>query len=60
MALTFFVVIAAMTVITLIAPLTEPKKMPVKSNFDLQPSKSVLVLGGVVILGVILIYVIFW
>ncbi len=60
MALTFFVVIAVMTVITLIAPLTAPKKMPVKSDFDLQPSKLVLILGGLVILGVISIYVIFW
>jgi SSS family solute:Na+ symporter len=60
MAITFGVVLAAMTVITLIRPLPEPKVMPVREDYDLTPSPSVLWLGGAVIAGVVAFYIVFW
>lgn len=60
MAITFLIVIAAMTLITLVRPLPQPKTMPVKNDYDLRPSKLVVGLGAGVIAGVILIYALFW
>lgn len=60
MAITFGVVIAAMTIIILIKPLAEPKVMPKKRDFDMRPTPLVLWLGGAVIAAVILFYIVFW
>ncbi len=60
MAITFAVVLAAMTVITLAAPLREPKEMPVKQDYDSRPSVLVLSLGTAVIAAVVAFYIVFW
>ncbi len=60
MAITFGVVLSAMAIITAVKPLAEPKKMPVREDFDLRPSLAVVWLGGAVIAAVITFYIIFW
>ena len=42
-----------MAVITAVKPLDGPKVMPVKADFDMRPTPSVLWLGGAVIAAVI-------
>ncbi|HOD51345.1 MAG TPA: sodium/solute symporter [Candidatus Hydrogenedentes bacterium] len=60
MALTFGLVIAIMTGITLVAPLKEPKALPVRQEFDTRLSPVVLAAGIAVIAGVALFYAVFW
>ena len=60
MAITFIIVLAVMYVITLLKPLPEPKKLPVRKDFDMKPSASVVWLGALVIAIVIVLYAIFW
>jgi SSS family solute:Na+ symporter len=60
MAITFGIVLLAMAIITAVKPLAEPKKMPVREDFDLRPSPLVVWLGGAVIAAVITFYIIFW
>ena len=60
MAITFGVIILVMLVILYFKPLAEPKVMPKKEGLDMRTSPLVLWLGGVVIAGVILFYIIFW
>jgi SSS family solute:Na+ symporter len=60
MAITFGILIAVMGVITVLFPLESPKKMPIKDNFDMRPSPSVVWLGSFVILITVSLYIIFW
>jgi len=60
MAITFGVIILVMLFILYFKPLAEPKVMPKKEGLDMRTSPLVLWLGGVVIAGVILFYIIFW
>jgi len=60
MAITFAALILVMAVITAFKPLREPKVMPVKADFDMKPTPSVLWLGGAVIVAVVAFYIIFW
>ena len=60
MAISFGVVILAMTIITILKPLPEPKVMPVREDFDMRPTPSVLWLGAAVIAITITLYIIFW
>ena len=60
MAITFVVILAVMTVITVLRPLAEPKVMPVREQFDSRPAPSVAWLGGVVIAATIVLYIVFW
>jgi len=60
MAITFAFLIAIMTVITVLRPLSEPKPMPVRRDFDMRPAPIVLWLGGAVIAAVIAFYIVFW
>ncbi len=60
MAITFGTLILAMTIVTLIKPLAEPKVMPVRSDFDMRPSPLVVWLGGAVIAAVAAFFVVFW
>jgi SSS family solute:Na+ symporter len=60
MAITFATLILAMAVITAFKPLAEPKVMPIKADFDMRPTPSVLWLGGAVIAAVVAFYIIFW
>ncbi len=59
MAITFGIIVAVMAVITVVNPLRNPKVMPVRDDFDMRPSRSVLVLGSMVILAVAAFYIIF-
>ena len=60
MAITFGVVILVMLLITLAKPMAEPKVMPVREEFDMRPTPSVVWLGVVVIAVTIGLYIIFW
>ena len=60
MAITFVILILAMTVVTLLKPLREPKILPSKGGIDLKPSSSVVWLGAAVIAVTIALYIIFW
>jgi SSS family solute:Na+ symporter len=60
MAITFGVVILVMAIITILKPLPQPKVLPIREEFDMKPSGSVLWLGGAVIAITIALYIIFW
>jgi SSS family solute:Na+ symporter len=60
MAISFAVIIAAMGLITCWRPLTEPKDMPVKENFDMTPSTVVRWYGVLLILVTVGLYILFW
>ena len=60
MAITFGILIAVMTAITLLKPLREPKILPVKGGIDLKPASAAKWLGLVVVLVTIILYIIFW
>ena len=49
-----------MTVIPILKPLAEPKKLPSTGKIDMKPAKSVLWLGAAVIAVTIALYIIFW
>lgn len=60
MAITFVLLIAIMAVFTIIMPLSQPKVMPERENFDMRPAPSVIWLGIAVIAITITLYIIFW
>ncbi len=60
MALCFGIVVATLTVLTLVAPLKKPVELPVNASMDITPSKGAKAAGGVVILLTIVLYVVFW
>lgn len=60
MAITFALLILAMTIVTILKPLSKPKTLPTKEGFDLKPASSVLWLGAAVILVTVVLYIIFW
>lgn len=60
MAITFFVVLVVMYVITLAKPLDKLVEMPVRKDFDMQPAVLVKGLGAAVIAVTLLLYAIFW
>ena len=60
MAITFVIIIIVMAIMTKLKPLSEPKVMPVREEFDMRPAPSVLWLGGAVIIITIALYIIFW
>jgi len=60
MAITFGVVLLVMLIITLVRPLSEPKVMPTREDFDMRPAPSIVWLGGLVIVVTIALYIIFW
>jgi len=60
MAITFGVLIAAMTLITLLKPLKTPKILPRIGTIDLKPAPAALWLGLLVVVLTIGLYIIFW
>ena len=60
MAITFGILIAAMTIITAFKALPEPKALPSKGGIDMKSSSSVVWLGLAVIAITIALYIIFW
>jgi SSS family solute:Na+ symporter len=60
MAISFIVVIITMVIIRLVKPLPEPRSLPVKEDFDMEPAAPVLWLGIIVIVVTVVLYIIFW
>jgi SSS family solute:Na+ symporter len=60
MAVAFFCVLAIMTVITVLRPLDKPLELPVKTKIDLQPSRTALAFGMVVVVATLALYAYFW
>lgn len=60
MAITFFVIIITLSVMTVVNPLRKPVEMPVRKDFDMRPTKSVLWLGIAIIAITVSLYIIFW
>ena len=60
MAITFVVDLIVMGAITAAAPLPEPKILPVREEFDMKPTPSVIWLGAGVIVVTLILYAIFW
>ncbi|MDZ7291969.1 MAG: solute:sodium symporter family transporter [candidate division KSB1 bacterium] len=59
-AITFIVIFAAMAVITMRQPLSQPVTLPVRKEFDMRPAPTVVWLGTVVIVITLALYGIFW
>ncbi|MDA2925855.1 solute:sodium symporter family transporter [Acidobacteria bacterium AH-259-G07] len=60
MAISFGIIILAMALITIFKPLSEPKVMPVKEDFDMRPAASVTWFGTALIVVTIGLYILFW
>ncbi|MGL5019136.1 MAG: SLC5 family protein [Luteolibacter sp.] len=56
----FLIVATAMTVMTIVAPLTNAKELPVRQEISQRTEPIVKIAGGLVILGVIAFFIIFW
>ena len=60
MAITFGILLTVMAIITIVSPLTKPKEMPVRKDYDMKPATSVVGLGSAIIIVTLVLYVIFW
>ena len=60
MAICFFIVIAVLTVMTLVNPLKKPVDLPVNKDMNMEGSPRAKVFGAVVVVLTILLYIIFW
>jgi SSS family solute:Na+ symporter len=60
MAICFGIVLAVLTVMTLMNPLKKPVTLPVNENMDLTESKTAKFFGGIVIVCMVALYVIFY
>ena len=58
--LTFIIVCAMMIAITLIAPLKEPKRLPVREEMQVHSSPLAMAMGAAVVVAVIGFFIIFW
>jgi SSS family solute:Na+ symporter len=59
MAFAFFCVLGVMTVITLIKPLKEPVKFPVKTDMNMESSRGAKIFGVGVVAVTVLLYIVF-
>ena len=60
MAICFGLVLAVLTVCTLVRPLAQPVTLPVNASFDMTPSPGAKRGGLVVCVLTVLLYLIFW
>jgi SSS family solute:Na+ symporter len=60
MAITFIALVLLMAVITVVRPLSQPVKLPVREDIDVTPSAGAKLAGILVIAVSLLLYVIFW
>jgi len=60
MMITFAAVTVIVLVMTAIRPLPAPRTMPAKEGFDARSSPIAMFLGGLVILGALAYFVVFW
>lgn len=59
MAITFGLVLLVMTIITLLKPLSEPRKMPVREGIKMESAPWVKVAGIIVVVATIILYIVF-
>ncbi len=59
-AINFVAALIVMGVMRIVSPLPEPIKMPVREEFDMRPTPSVLWLGLCVVAITLTLYIIFW
>ena len=52
--------LVSVVLLTYVKPLPERKVMPVREDFDMRPTSSVLWLGTAVIIATVVLYIIFW
>ncbi|MCB9854567.1 MAG: sodium/solute symporter [Phycisphaerales bacterium] len=60
MALCFGIVLAVLTLLTLIAPLQKPVDLPVNEKMDVTPSKGAMFFGALVCVATVALYIVFW
>ncbi|BET68347.1 hypothetical protein ASA1KI_32650 [Opitutales bacterium ASA1] len=60
MAICFGIVVAALTLFTVLKPLPQPVVLPHNTAFDVTPSKSAKTWGIVVCVLTVLLYIVFW
>lgn len=56
----FVVVVLLMALITLVKPMSEPKSLPVREDFDETTSPKIKALGALVIAAVVVFVILFW
>jgi SSS family solute:Na+ symporter len=54
------VILAVLTIMTLLKPLPAPVTLPVNERMDMRPDPRTMMFGGVVILLTLTLYAIFW
>jgi SSS family solute:Na+ symporter len=60
MAITFVIILVVMALFTYFQPLERPRELPVRKEFDMTPTPSVVWLGVAVIVITLTLYGIFW
>lgn len=60
MAICFGVVIAVLTVVTILNPLKEPVNLPENKQMDMQTSRGAMAFGVIVVCLTLALYVVFW
>jgi SSS family solute:Na+ symporter len=60
MAICFFVILAVLTIMTVLKPMPEPVTLPVNEKMDMRTDYRTKIFGGAVILLTLTLYVIFW
>jgi SSS family solute:Na+ symporter len=60
MAICFFVILAVLTLMTLLKPLPAPVTLPVNENMDMRTDQRTKVFGIAVIVLTLILYAIFW
>ncbi|MCP3964833.1 MAG: solute:sodium symporter family transporter [Lentisphaerae bacterium] len=58
--ITFIILCAVMTGITIIAPLKEPRNLPVRKEMDVKTEPIVKIIGALVLIAVVIMFIIFW
>jgi SSS family solute:Na+ symporter len=60
MSICFAIVLIVLTIITIVNPLKEPIKLPVRESMDMKSSASTIFFGIAVVMATLVLYVIFW
>jgi SSS family solute:Na+ symporter len=60
MAICFFVILAVLTIMTVLKPMPEPVTLPVNEKMDMRTDRRTKIFGAVVVLLTLTLYVIFW
>ncbi len=60
MAVCFGIMIAVLTILTIVTPLKKPVVLPVNEQMDVTPSRGALVAGVVVCVLTVALYIVFW